>query len=191
MHRDGPLVSMEDLVLIYLPVQIGDKSNIFYMVTRNDYVDQVCDELDRQFSVYGEDLGSIAKAIKSYMRTLGFSFREIAKKLWPDVILKRFYSEQAPFIFVINTTFNEFFPISDRWGVIWFSDFYEKPGTICRLFGALANKVHQDEDLFSFLSTITTKDKFNKFGNYYDFMKPGSFGISIDAQALIEEILGV
>jgi len=113
------------------------------------------------------------------------------EKNWPDEIRERFNSEQEPFMLVIEKSFNEFNPESDRWGIVWFSNFYDNPESVYRLFSALARKVRQNEDVFVFLSAITRKDKYKKFGKYFDLKKPEVFGVSIDVQAIIEDVLGV
>lgn len=51
--------------------------------------------------------------------------------------------------------------------------------------------MRQNEDVFVFLSAITRKDKYKKFGKYFGLKKPEVFGVSVDVQAVIEDVLGV
>lgn len=182
---------MSEQVSTFLPIDIGNKSYLFFIVTWNDYVNQVGDELDKQFAAFGEDLGPTGKVVKSYKSAARTSFNEVMEKNWPDEIGKRFNSEQEPFMLLIEKGFNDFNPESDRWGIVWFSNFYDKPESVYRLFGALARKVRQNEDVFVFLSATTKKDKYKKFGKYFELKKPEVFGVSIDVQAIIEDLLGV
>ena len=181
---------MSERVSTFLPIEIGNKSYLFFIVTWNDYVTQVGEELDKQFAAFGEDLGPTGKVVKSYKSAARTSFSEVMKKIWPDEIRERFNSEQEPFMLGIDKSFNDFNPESDQWGIIWFSNFYEKPESVYRLFGALARKVRQNEGVFTFLSAITRKDKYKKFGKYFELKKPEIFGVSIDVQAVIEYVHG-
>ncbi len=182
---------MGEQVSTFLPVEIGNKSYLFFIVTWNNYVTQVGDELDKQFAAFGEDLGPTGKVVKSYKSAARTSFSEVMKKIWPNEIIERFHTVQEPFMLVIDKSFKEFNPESDQWGIIWFSNFLEKPGSIYRLFGALARIVRQNDDVFVFLSAITRKDKYKKFGKYFELKKPEIFGVSIDVQAVIEDVFGV
>lgn len=182
---------MSEQVSTFLPIDIDNKRYLFFIITWSDYVTRVGEELDKQFTAFGEDLGPTGKVVKSYKSAARTSFFEVMEKTWPNEIRKRFDSEQDPFMLVIDKSFNEFNPESDQWGIIWFSNFYEKPESVCRLFGSLARKVRHNEDVFDFLSAITRKEKYKKFGKYFELKKPEVLGVSIDMQAIIEDVLGV
>lgn len=182
---------MSEQVSTFLPIQIGNKSYLFFMITWNDYVTNVGEELDKQFEAFGEDLGPTGKVIRSYKSAARESFNEVMKMNWPSEIRERFDSVQEPFMLVINKNFDTFSPESDQWGIVWFSNFYEKPDSIYRLFGALAKKVRRKEDLFAFLRDISAKEKYKKWGRYFELKKPEIFGVSIDVEAIVEDIMGV
>jgi hypothetical protein len=182
---------MSEQVSTFLPVDIGKKRYLFFIVTWNDYATVIGEELDKQFAAFGEDLGPAGKVIKSYKSASRTSFYEVIEKTWPVEIRKRFDSEQDPFMLVVDKGFEEFNPESDKWGIVWFSNFHEKPGMVYRLFGALARKVRREDDVFNYLNAVARKDKFRKFGKYFELKKPKVFGVSIDVQAIIEDMVGV
>lgn len=182
---------MSEQVSTFLDIEIGKMKYLFFIVTWNDYVTQVGKELDKQFSAFGEDLGPTGKVIKSYKSAARTSFAEVMNKNWPNEIKKRFNSEQEPFMLIIDKNFDKFNPLLDQWGIIWFSNFYDRPESVYRLFGALAKKVRQDEGVFAFPNGITRKEKYKKFGKYFELKKPEVFCVSIDVQAIIEGVLGV
>lgn len=51
---------MSEQVSTFLPIEIGNKNYLFFIVTWNDYVTKVGEELDKQFTAFGEDLGPTA-----------------------------------------------------------------------------------------------------------------------------------
>ncbi|NQU56364.1 MAG: hypothetical protein HQ513_03955 [Rhodospirillales bacterium] len=112
------------------------------------------------------------------------------KKSWPDDVGQRFDAEQDPFMLIIDKDFNEFNPELDRWGIVWFSNFSDKPDSIYKFFGCIARKVRRDEELFDYLSSVAHQEKYKKFGKYFELKKPELFGISIDVQAILEDLIG-
>jgi hypothetical protein len=174
-----------------MDVDIGTKKYLFFIVTWNDYVTQVGEELDRQFVAFGEDLGITGSVIKAYKSAARESFLEVMEKSWPDEIRRKFDKEQDPFMIVIEKGFKDFEPDSDQWGIVWFSNFREKPGSIYRLFGALARKTRQGEDVLGYLKAVSSKEKYKKLGKYFELKKPEIFGVSVDVGAIIDDLLGI
>ncbi|MXS81235.1 hypothetical protein ABF86_11060 [Nitrosomonas sp. GH22] len=107
---------ISEQVSTFLPIEIGNKSYLFFVVTWNDYVTQVGEALDKQFAAFGEDLGLTGKVVKSYKSAARTSFSEVMEKTWPDEIRERFNAEQESFMLVIDKSFNEFNPESNQWG---------------------------------------------------------------------------
>lgn len=181
---------MNEQVSTFLPVEIGNKKYLFFIVTWNDYVTQVGEELEKQFSAFGEDLGPTGKVVKSYKSATHKSFDEVMGKTWPEEIVTKFKTVQEPFMLVIDESFEDFDPVINQWGIVWFSNFFQNPGAIYRLFGLLARKVREDDDIFEFLNTIAKKEKLKKFGKYFQLNNPELFGIAIDVEAIIEDLMG-
>ncbi len=180
---------MSERVSTFWDLKIGKARYHFFVITWTDYVTAVSEEINRQFDAFGENLGPDGKVIQAYKSAKRDSFNEVMSKGWPNEIGERLNQEQDPFMLIINKDFAEFNPNLDSWGVIWFSNFYDRPQAIPRLFGKLAMKTQKGEDLFSYLNTLSRKEKFKKFGKYFDLKKPEVFGISIDVEAILEDII--
>lgn len=182
---------MSEQVSTFLDVDVGSKRYLFFIVTWNDYVTKLGEELDKQFVAFGEDLGLTGSVIKAYKSAGRSSFYEVLNKSWPDEIRTRFDSEQDPFMLVVDRNFKDFDPGLHQWAIVWFSNFYGDPGSLYRLFGALSRKTRMGEDVLAYLKSITRKEKFKKLGKYFELKKPEIFGISVDVKAIIEDLLGL
>jgi len=178
---------MSEQVSTFIPVDIGQKKYLFFVVSKNDYSTKIKDELEKQFNAFGEDLGPDAKVVKSYKGSVRSSYEEIRQKSWTEEIRKRIDAEIDPFMLIVNKNFNEFDPEQDSWSVIWFSNFYEKPDSMYKLFGVLANKLRNREDIFEYMESLTRNEKFEMLGKYIK-IKPTIYGISIDVNAILSDI---
>ena len=180
---------MSEQVSTFLDVDIGTKKYLFFIVAWNDYVNELGEELDKQFPAFGEDLGVTGTVIKAYKSAARSSFDEVLSKSWPAEMRERFDREQDPFMLVIDKGFKEFDPESHHWAVVWFSDFYKDPGSLYRLFGALSKKVRKGDDVLAYLKSVARKEKFKKVAKYFEFKTPKVFGVSIDIKAIAEDLL--
>jgi hypothetical protein len=183
--------AMSEQVSTFMDVDVGVKKYMFFIVTWNDYVTQLGEELDKQFVAFGEDLGTTGSVIKAYKSAARESFQEVVEKSWPVEIKKRLEKEQDPFMIVIKRNFQDFEPELDHWGIVWFSQFLDKPGSIYRLFGALARKTRQGEDVLEYLKAVSLKEKYKKLGKYFKLKKPELFGVSVDVEAIIDDLIGI
>lgn len=181
---------MSELVSTFLPVEINELRYLFFIVMWSDYTTAVGEELDRQFEAFGEDLGPAGKVVRAYKSARRKSFHEVMGKPWPPEIRERFEREQDPFLLVTDKGFDAFDPERDRWGVVWFSNFVDKPGTVYRLFGALGRKVRQEEDVFAYLGALARREKLGRLGRYFSLKKPEVFGVSIDVEAILQDAFG-
>ena len=96
---------MSELVSSFLDVQLGKQKYLFFLITWNDYVTTLSDELDKQWQAFGADLGPSGTVVRAYRQHAKKSFDEVMAKQWPEEIFKRFGLEQDPFMVVIDRDF--------------------------------------------------------------------------------------
>lgn len=181
---------MSAQVSAFEQVTIGEFNYLFFVVTWNDYVTVITEEIEKQFEPFGADLGAKGLVVRAFKNASTSTFDEIRVKPWPEDIQDRFDNEQDPFMLIINKDFQTFNPRHDRWSVLWFSDYTEKPERIYKVFGKIANKIRKGENVFDFLRTATNKSRLQKWVQFFSF-SPEIFGISIDVKAIFEEAFGM
>src|SRR5271163_1777865 len=177
---------MTSIVSTFLDTDLGKGKYLFFLVTWNDFVSRISDELDKQWSHFGEALGVDGTAIRAFNKAKNKTYDEIQSKSWPPEIRERMFREQDPYMLIIDNTFDNFDPHLNKWSVIWFSEFYERPGAIDRLFGALANKVRRGEDIFEWAASLSKKKQYSKFSKYFE-IKPGIFGVTLNVKSALED----
>jgi hypothetical protein len=181
---------MSEKVSSFVRVDIGDFRYLFFLVTWNEFVTSIRDELKKQADPFGEVLGLKGKVVRSFESMARETFRQVTDKKWPQEIKERIEQDQDPFMLIIDKSFKEFDPQEHQWSIIWFSDFQQKTSSIYRLFGALAVKVQKNEDLFAYLNSVARKDKYKALTKYLELKTPQIFGISIDIKAILDDIIG-
>jgi hypothetical protein len=179
---------MSEKVSAFWPVHIGKFQYLFFVINWNDFSNTITESLERNFEILGQEIGLAGKVVQAYKSARWETFKEVKKKDgWPHDVFARFDSEQYPFMLVINTNFEEFSPKEDLWTVIWFSDFRDNPDTISEIFGNLVKKIRQDENLFVYFKNLAVKQTTKELAEYFE-IKPGAFGISVDVNAILEDL---
>ncbi len=181
---------MSEQVTSFIRVEVGDSRYLFFLVTWNDFVTPITEELQKQREPFGEALGLRGSVIQAFKSARNSTFNQVVAKQWPQDIVKRMKTEQDPFMLIINQDFREFKPEMHPWGIVWFSDFWEKSNLIYRVFGALAQKVRGGEDVLGYLATLSRQGKYKKLTKYLE-IKPGLWGVAIDVKALLDDLLGI
>ena len=181
---------MSEQVTSFIPIETGKQKYLFFLVTWNDFVTPITEELMKHREAFGEALGLHGSVIQAYRSATGKTYQEVLFKDWPTKITERMQSEQDPFMLVIGEDFKGFNPKTHRWSLVWFSDFWKKKNSIWRVFAALAQKVRIDEDIFNYLEGVSRKQKYAAISKYIE-IKPGLYGTSIDVKSIIEDLLGI
>ena len=88
---------------------------------------------------------------------------------------------------IIDKSFSDFNSLSDRWGVIWFSDFEKEPQNIYKIFDSLAKKASAGDDIFDWAAALSRNILYQKAEGYFE-AKPGLFGFAIDLKAVINAL---
>lgn len=176
---------MSEHVSSFDRVSIGDFEYLFFVITWNDYQTSVTEEIEKQVEAFGEDLNVKGKVVRAFKSATYKTAAEIINKKWPNEILKRFENEQDPIMLIIDTGFHEFNPELHSWSIIWFSDFFNQPEKIYKIFGQIARKTKKGESIFDFFKLIAIKDTAKKWARCFEY-KPTIFGISIDVKAVFE-----
>ena len=179
---------MSEKVSSFYHVDIKNFTYLFLIAGWNDFVTPIKEELEKQTDPFGEVLGLNGKVIQPYKSKYEQTFNEVVKKKWPDEISNRIREEQDPFMVIINKDFKKFNPQENPWAIVWFSDYRGKTDSIYRLFGGLAQKVRNKEDLLDYLKALSGKEKFRKISKYIDLKSPEIFGISINFKAILDDV---
>jgi hypothetical protein len=167
-------------------VKIGDFSYLFLIVSWNDYASNVANELEKHFDSFGQDLALKGEVLKPYSTASYDVAESVLSKNWPENLKVKLADSQDPFMLIINTDYNDFDPQQHLWGIVWFSDFVEKPERIYRVFSRLAHQTRKDEDIFTYLRSLNRKKSLKKWINYFE-IKPKLFGIAVDVNAIFED----
>jgi hypothetical protein len=117
-------------------------------------------------------------------------FDELLDKNWPPPIRERLSTDFYPFMLVIRADFANFDPQADQWALIWFREFRSDPTQVIELFGRMARKIKLGEDAFGYLAAFAVRDRAGRWARYFEF-KPGIFGVSIDASAVLQDLLKI
>ena len=181
---------MSEQVTSFIPIETGEQKYLFFLVTWNDFVTPITEELLKQREAFGEALGLHGSVIQAYRSATGETYQEVLWKHWPTKVTERMKSEQDPFMLVIGEDFKKFDPNTHKWSLVWFSDFWKKKDSIWRVFAALAQKVRNGEDIFDYLEGVSRKKKYTAISKYIE-IKPDLFGTSIDVKAILEDLLGI
>jgi hypothetical protein len=178
------------LVSSFDRVRIGDLEYLFFLVFWNELQTPLTEQLERQIEQFGSSIGEKGMIVKGYKRASYETAEEVLKKDWPEDVRSRLEREQDPYMLLISTDFKTFSPMEDPWSIIWFSEYWDEPDRVYRIFGQLARKVRSGEDIFSVLSSEAKRKRYKKWAKYFQ-LKPGIYGCCIDAKAIFEDLAGV
>src|SRR5437660_919517 len=178
---------MSEVVSTFVNVDRGKSKYLFFLVRVNDYESTIKEEIEKNWLPFGEALGVNGTAVKAYDQKKNSTYGEVTKKPWPAKLLDQMWSARDGFMLIIEKSFVEFDPTSDRWSIIWFSDFSKDPGSIYKTFDSLAKKASNGEDIFHWVASLSKKVKNAKYRSYFD-VKPGIFGVTLNAKALLEDL---
>jgi hypothetical protein len=181
---------MSEQVSSFIPVVAGKQEYLFFLVTWNDFVTRITEELGKHREAFGEALGLQGSVVQSFRSATGKTFQEVLLKPWPPKIVERMKSEQDPFMLIIGEDFEKFDPKVHRWSLVWFSDFWKKPDSIWRVFAVIAQKVQRGDSIFDYFYDVSRKEKYASFSKHFE-IKPGVFGTSIDVKAILHDLFGI
>jgi len=91
---------------------------------------------------------------------------------------------------VVDKSFEDFDPRNDDWSILWFSSLRNRPDSVADVLHKLAVLSRNGKDVFSYLKALQRKDKLASMIKYLRVDKVGAFGIFIDVEAIIGDIVG-
>ncbi|SDR62402.1 hypothetical protein SAMN05444161_0406 [Rhizobiales bacterium GAS191] len=181
---------MTAVVSTFLDTELGKGKYLFFLVTFTDFESKLTAELEKQWLPFGSALGVDGTAVRAYFKRENQTFDEVQKKSWPSEVCDQMAKEQDPYMLIIDKPFYQFDPTKHKWGIVWFSKFFEHPQEIYRMFGSLAKKVKEGEDIFEWAASLTKKQKYGKLTKYFD-VKPGIFGFTVDIKSALKDLAGI
>jgi hypothetical protein len=171
------------------------------LVEWNDYADDVRDELNRQAEAFGQDLGPAGWFVRAYDRRMFEIADEVIRKEWPAEIAERFRTDQEPIILILDRDWMIFDPREHPYGVIWLSDFSDKPENVRILLKRLALGTREGEDIVAYLQDVAARQRMAAMSDRaergvrgaarlasYVEVKPRVFGVAIDVKAILRDI---
>lgn len=176
-------------VTLFDPIKIGDFNYLFFLVGMTDYDTDVREKVKNNIDAFGEDLGLAGNLVVPHESREQAAADQLIDKEWPEDIKERLTYEGDPFMLVIQTDFADFDPRKHTWSVIWFSEFEKSVDEITKLFHRLAVMAKKNEEIFTFLKKVVQQHRFKKWGKYFE-LKPGVFGCTIDAKAILADLAG-
>jgi len=176
---------MSEIVSTFSRVTVGDFNYLFFVIAWNDYMTPMREELNKQLMAFGADLSIKGKVISSYDQASHRVYQEVLKKNWNKDFRSSIEEEHEPFMLIIDVDFEEFDPQQHRWTVIRFSGY--PVDSIPKFFHQLALITRKNKDIFSYLRWLTTKKTVAESAKYIE-IKPEIFGVSINVNAIIEDL---
>lgn len=159
-------------------VKVGAYDYLFFLVAWNDYETSLKEELSRNFEKFGEHIGTEGLIVQAYDKDKWATGEQILEKDWGD-LAARLQNEQEPFLLVIDTDFSKFDPKTDKWGIIWISDYFNDRNAIPRLFFSIQKKLKKGEDLFEHFNAMKNAPESNPMiKNGHGLSRGGSFLIA-------------
>lgn len=160
---------------------------LFLLLDFLDYVSDRSEAIKDNLDAFGQQLGPKGWVVSVFERATEQALKDLKAKPWPDDVKRAFEDNPDAALLVITKDFAEFDPQEDPWAVIWFGD--HEPSTIYRLFNEVAKKVKHEEDLFGYLEQVGRRRGFRRLSRYVGF-QPKIFGISINANAIFDDLVG-
>jgi hypothetical protein len=140
---------MSEVVSTFVNVDRGKSKYLFFLVRVNDYESTIKEEIEKNWLPFGEALGVNGTAVKAYDQKKNSTYGEVTKKPWPTKLLDQMWSARDGFMLITEKSFIEFDPTSDRWSIIWFSDFSKDPGSISKLLILLPRRQATERTSFT------------------------------------------
>lgn len=163
---------------------------VFLVVTWQDYVHPVGEQIEAQIDAFGADLAGRGIVVRAFPRRSYEFYEEVKGKPWPQDIRGRMDEENAPFMVILAEDFTQFDPTDDEWAIIWFSDFDDEPARIRHLFATLAAKTRKGEDVIAYLQQVAARQQVSRLAKLASYIeiKPKVFGVSLDVTAILRDL---
>jgi hypothetical protein len=183
-------VGMSAHMSSYENVLIQDYSYLIFVVFWNELETEFTKNLKEQAHSLGtalDELGFVVQPSKA--KATYETAQQVREKEWPDEIISRFDSDQFPFILVIDSDFKSFNPQLHPWVIFWGSEDFYNTDQIYKLFGKILQLVKAGNNLFDYFKEHQKQPWYKKLFKHIE-VKPGVFGVTVDAKGIIEESLG-
>lgn len=172
---------------------------VFMLIAWNDYADPLRDELNRQASAFGLDLGPGGVLVEAYPQRMYEIGAEVRAKAWPDPIAERFDSDGDPIILIIDRDWASFDPREHPYAIVWVSEL--QPDAIKPLLQELARLSRRGDDVIVYLRDVAARQERDarvddasrslglaaRIASYVE-IKPHIFGVAIDLKAILQDI---
>jgi hypothetical protein len=128
--------------------------------------------------------------VRAYEASKQQTFEEVCGKRWPQEILKLLTDTLEPVMLIIDKSFADFDPQTDKWGIIWFSTLESKPQSIPKVLHKLATLSRDGQDVFSYLDALRRRERLAGVIKYLKADRVGAFGIFVDVEAILADAVG-
>lgn len=186
--RVPPISGGEESVWHFANVTLRNRRYIFLVVGTRPYSSSAIEQkLQTDLKELGLQLGPWAAVVRAAPERADETRAEVLKKPWDENFLQQMKSTTDPFLLIIARDFAMFDPREHPWGAVWLSSY--APEELYRIFSVLAQKTKEGDDLFAYLSALARKTKVKKWLQYFE-LRPNTFGISVDVNAILADMAG-
>jgi hypothetical protein len=188
---------MSEKVVSFQDVEIrGARKYLLLLVAWNDFQSGLRESLKKHSEVLGEAVGRYAAWVESYEGWK--AYEEVFEKAWPEEIKVRMSNEQDPFLLIIDTSFAQFDPTTNRSAIVWFSDWGDRPSEVWKPLAALQRRILREDDLFVYFENLRIRalrskwiGRFSKLAQYFELSLPIVPGfVSVHIDAILADSLG-
>ena len=171
-------------------VLVQDYNYLIFVVFWNELETEFTNNLKEQAHSLGtalDELGFVVQPSKA--KATYETAQQVKEKEWPDEIIRKFDAEQFPFILIINNDFNSFNPKQHPWTIFWGSEDFSNVDQVHKLFSKILQLIRAGDNLFDYFEKHQNQPWYKKLFKHIE-VKPGIFGVTVDAKGIIDETFG-
>jgi hypothetical protein len=199
--RARSVTIMSAKVSTLLNVDVGHGRYVFLLITWNDYMNKVRDELNTQADAFAMDLGPSGVFVSAYPQRMYEVADEVLEKPWPESFAERLREDQDPIILVLERSWEDFDPREHTFAVVWLSEFFDDPSRLRPLLQRLARLSREGDDVIAYLRGVAERQERDRavdtgkkgaravarIGKYVR-IEPTLFGVALDVDAILSDI---
>lgn len=127
---------------------------IFVLTNEHDEQSEIQRGLDKFAGKFGDSIGLSGRMIRATSHASSSNFGDLVKKNWPASIIAQMHSNQAPFLVMIKSDFDNFDPMESDWRIVWFANAKSPRTSLGNFFDALEASIETEDGIFGFLDQI-------------------------------------
>lgn len=152
---------MSEMVSTLWNVSLLGSEFIVLAANESKYDGPVQRAFDRAAKKFGEEIGPLARVVRSYPGASRETYNELRNKVWPQDFIDRLKENDCAVLIFLKRDFKDFDPKNDEWYAAWFSALGNQQNGIANFFDRVTRALDSEPDLFRFLeSKLDGKDPY-------------------------------